>query len=82
MRGKHSLTDEILSNMLASVPNKRKPGKKFIGGYMSQAVKRQFQKAARQEAGGDQRKFLLTLIREGLQRRGIDIPDENEPERK
>lgn len=60
---------------MASVPNKRKAGKEFIGGYMAKDLKKKFKKVAKKETGGDARKMLIKLVVEGLRKRGENIED-------
>jgi len=51
------------------VPNKRKAGKVFIGGYVTAKIKRQFQKLAKDEADGDCVRMLQILVHEALEKR-------------
>lgn len=66
------------SGKMTVVPSKRKKGKEFIGGYVSNELKRQFKKVARKETRGDAKRMLVKLVIEGLARRGVKIDAEGE----
>ena len=51
------------------MPSQRKAGKEFVGGYMPRDLKRELQRLAKEETGGDMLRLISTLLEEGLARR-------------
>jgi hypothetical protein len=60
------------------MPNERKKGKEFVGGYVPRVFKQELKRRADAETGGDLLKLLMNFIEEGLEKRGIHLNNDGE----
>ncbi len=61
------------------MPNKRAPNKVSLGGFVDRSFVELLSQAAEKEGAKNRLEFLLQLAREGLRRRGIEVPEPPPP---